>query len=95
MLWIEFGTYYIISGNNLIIRSGPMKYTIEIDSITSITRKTDVLASPALSIKRLLIKHKKSYTGIYISPLDEDKFIESINPDFRLENSSSGQTIIK
>jgi len=84
ILSIYFNTYYEISEQDVFIRSGIMKQRIPLESIKEMKKVTDILSSPALSSKRILIKHRKSYIGVQISPLDRDEFIDLINERIHL-----------
>jgi len=67
-------TYYVFDDHTLVIRSGPMKKTIEFNSIKSIQKTSNPLAGPALSLQRIEIVY-----GLYkiamISPENRDQFI--------------------
>jgi hypothetical protein len=77
-LWMLFSTYYLINGSNLIIRSGPFKWKVDISTIQSITPTRSPLSSPALSLNRLEIKHG-SGSVVLVSPANQEKFIEALS----------------
>lgn len=84
---IWFRTRYIIQGKKLIVQSGLIKQSIEIQKITSIRETKSILSAPALSIERLEINYHPYETG-QISPRERDLFLEKIreiNPDIQLE----------
>lgn len=84
---IWFRTRYIIQGEKLIVQSGLIKQSIEIQKITSIRETKSILSAPALSIERLEINYHPYETG-QISPRERDLFLEKIreiNPDIQLE----------
>ena len=70
-------TRYTITANELIVRSGPIRWRIAVSDISAITPTHDPIASPALSLNRLRIEygHKKS---VLISPRDRDGFLRQI-----------------
>ncbi|WP_445509581.1 PH domain-containing protein [Rossellomorea marisflavi] len=74
MLWVCFTTYYLLSDTHLIIRYGPFKKTIPLDSITSVKKMSNPISSPALSLKRIEILYDR-YDMVLISPKDRDEFI--------------------
>lgn len=91
LMWLRFGTYYIIAGSRLLYRCGPIRGSIAILSVhTLIKNKTLwVGVKPALARKGIIIKYNK-YDDIYISPKDKDKFIEELlkrNGNIKIEES--------
>ena len=77
LLWLWFGTNYKIDDEDLIVRSGPFKSTIDIKSIKKLRATKTLLAGPALSIDRIEIQYKR-YDSVIISPKEKNKFIESL-----------------
>ena len=75
--WIWYGTYYTITGEHLRVSSGPFRQRVRLAEIRSITPSRDPLASPALSMDRLLIKYGRS-GFVLVSPLDSRRFREEI-----------------
>ena len=77
LLWLWFGTSYKIDDENLIVKSGPFKSTIDIKSIKKLRATKTLLAGPALSIDRIEIQYKR-YDFVIVSPKEKNKFIESL-----------------
>lgn len=81
-------TDYTITNDKLIIRCGALyRMDLPIHKIISITKKSSILSSPALSLKRIGIRYGK-YRRVYISPTDQDIFIrelQNINPKIHIE----------
>lgn len=77
LLWLWFGTNYKIDDEDLIVRSGPFKSTIDIKSIKKLRATKTLLAGPALSIDRIEIQYKR-YDSVIVSPKEKNKFIESL-----------------
>ncbi len=77
ILWILRGTFYILDGKILTVRSGPFKWRVPIDEITGITPTHNPLSSPALSLDRLRIEYGNG-RSIMISPENKDEFIADI-----------------
>ena len=75
--WVFLSTNYTIAGDVLIIRGGPFRWKIDIDSITSITPTSNPLSSPALSLDRLRIEYAKG-RAIMISPKDREEFLAEL-----------------
>lgn len=75
--WMFTTTAYVISGNDLRLRSGPVRMTIPIDRITRISRGSWVGAAIALSLSRIEIQYGR-FQSILISPEDSRAFIQAI-----------------
>jgi hypothetical protein len=80
-------TYYLISGNDLIVRSGFFyNTTIDIHSIQRIAETHNPLASPAASLDRLAVYYGQN-GFIILSPKDKIEFIShlrSVNPKIEI-----------
>ena len=76
-------TYYIINGNDLIIKCGFMiNMIVHIDQIKKVAKTHNPLSSPAASLDRLAIYYNKS-GYVMVSPKDKMDFINQlteINP---------------
>lgn len=70
-------TSYVISGNELRIKCGPMKMLVSIDSISWIANSHSLVSSPALSLSRLAIQYGR-FKEVLISPADRQGFIRAI-----------------
>jgi hypothetical protein len=79
LTWIFFGTHYVLNHQSLSYTSGPFRGKIEIASIREIIvgQTLWVGLKPATARKGLLIKYNK-YDELYISPITNASFIESI-----------------
>jgi len=89
MIWILYGTHYTFRGDNLVVRSGPFRWTINIHEIISLTPTRNPLSSPACSLDRLRIELTKSKFGMMISPLEKEQFLDELvlrNPALVIEN---------
>jgi hypothetical protein len=75
-MWLT--TYYFVDENNLIIKFGPFKKIIPLDTIKFVRKTTNPLSSPALSLKRLEIVHGYD-NSVLISPIHRDEFIEILS----------------
>jgi hypothetical protein len=78
-------TYYIISGKDLIVKSGFLiNLTIKIESITKIVETNNPISSPAVSLDRIAIYFTTpglSYTksdSVMISPRRKMEFIRQL-----------------
>ena len=77
IMWLWFGTYYEINGNQLQVVGGPFRWKIDIMTMKSIRKTRNPLSSPALSLNRLEIHHGKWGT-VMISPKNEEEFCETL-----------------
>lgn len=79
LLWIYFGTEYIIQEQKLLYKSAFIKGEIDIQKIREITkgRTTWIGLRPATATNGLLIKFN-TYDEIYISPKDHEAFIDAL-----------------
>lgn len=80
MIWLLLGTNYTVDRGIVRIVSGPFRWKVPIDEITSVTATRNPLSSPALSLDRLSIRYGKR-RRIMISPADKAGFLEAIGHD--------------
>lgn len=73
-------TKYTIDGDELLVRSGPMRWRIDIRSITRLERTGDPTSGPALSLDRVRIEYAKNGKpkAILVSPADKEGFIAAL-----------------
>ena len=87
-LYLYNTTRYNIYGKQLEVSCGFFYYKmVQIDTISSIKKVTDVFAAPATSIYRLLITYNNKEC-VAISPMHKLDFIQTltnINPAIRIE----------
>jgi len=74
---IMFSTHYTVDRGILRIASGPYRFKVPINQITSVKASRSPLSSPALSMERLLIRHGKR-RRIMVSPADKAGFLDAI-----------------
>ena len=71
-------TYYVINGNDLIIKSGfIINMTIKIDTIRKIVETHNPLSSPAVSLDRIAIYYNYN-DSVMISPKNKLIFIDHL-----------------
>lgn len=71
-------TDYTIKDDKLFIRCGVLfRQTLPISKISEITHKSTILSSPALSAKRIGLRHGKT-NWVYVSPENQNDFIASL-----------------
>ena len=76
ILWILYGTNYTLFDQVLDIRSGPFKFRVPLEEVTSVEPSQDPISSPACSLDRLLIRYGRRQ--ILISPKDRLEFLDEL-----------------
>jgi hypothetical protein len=76
---LMLGTYYMVDGDTLIIRSGPVRFKVSVSQIESVKASRSLLSSPAMSLDRLLIRYGKR--RILVSPEDKTGFLKAIGQE--------------
>lgn len=91
-------TYYAISGNFLVVKSGfVVNKKIDINTIIIVSETNSVISAPAASFDRLEIIYNQ-HNSILISPMDKTEFIEHIkriNPRIEILYKSEKDAVIK
>lgn len=72
--WIWFATGYWINQSRIVVRSGPLRWTVKLADVTRIRETRNPLSSAALSLDRLEIRYAR-FNMIFISPLDKERFL--------------------
>ena len=88
LVWLWFSTGYEVSGDLLIIRSGPFKKSIPIKDINKITQTNNLMASFALSLDRLEITYGSKFGMVVVSPKDKVGFVSLLkrsNPRIKVD----------
>ena len=80
MVWLLLGTHYTVDRGYIRIVSGPFRWKVPIDEISSVSETRNPLSSPALSLDRLSIRYGKR-RRIMISPADKAGFLKAIGYD--------------
>jgi membrane protein YdbS with pleckstrin-like domain len=70
-------THYTVDNNTLRIVSGPFRWTVLINQISSVSASKSPLSAPALSLDRLEIRYGKR-RRIVVSPADRKGFLSAI-----------------
>lgn len=79
-LWVLISTKYMVTQDELRVQSGPFKWVIARKDIASITETRNPLATPALSLDRLLICYEND-KKIMVSPEDKESFLKALAED--------------
>ncbi len=80
MVWLLIGTHYTVDRGVIRVVSGPFRWKVPVDEITSVQSTRSPLSSPALSLDRIRIRYGKR-RRIMISPADRDGFLRAIGRD--------------
>ena len=91
LIWVWFGTGYRIENETIKIKNGPFKWMVNIQDINSISKRKSLLATPSLSVDRLVLHYGK-YGEMLLSPKGESEFIELLltkNPQIKLDETIS------
>lgn len=75
VVWILYGTCYLLSDDVLVIRSGPFRWRVPLDAIEEVFPTRNPLSSPACSLDRLHIRYAGSRFGVMVSPRDKSEFL--------------------
>ncbi len=78
MVWVLYGTGYTIAPDRLIIRCGPLAFSVILNGIVSIIPTRSPWSSPACSLDRLKINYGVSRQTVMISPEDKAGFLSAI-----------------
>jgi hypothetical protein len=76
VVWTFTRTFYVLTATELLIRSGPFRWSIPFTDLREVRPTRNPLSSPALSLDRLEIRH--AYGAIMISPEDKRGFLEDL-----------------
>ena len=88
--WLAFGTHYVVTNKNLVVRSGPLKRTVTLESIQSVRATRAFLSAPALSMNRIELSVRGG-SPVVISPVDRPRFLSilaSMVPGVSIEGLS-------
>ena len=78
--WVLYGTHYRVDEREVLVRSGPFRWRIPLDAITSVTPTTNPLSSPACSLDRLRIAYRgpRGERALLVSPDDKAGFLAAL-----------------
>ncbi|MBT8135391.1 MAG: PH domain-containing protein [Gammaproteobacteria bacterium] len=82
LLWVRFGTYYVIADRVLHIYHGPYRWRIPLDQIEHVAPTRSCFSSPALSMERVKITYGGGKT-VMISPERQQEFLLAVSAETR------------
>jgi hypothetical protein len=78
MPWILYGTSYALTDEALLIRCGPFRRRVLLNTIQEVAPSRNPVSSPACSLDRLHIKYQGSRLGVLISPSNKRSFLQEL-----------------
>ncbi|MDB2438176.1 PH domain-containing protein [Hellea sp.] len=75
--WLYWATQYKVSATNISVHGGLFKINIPLDTIKSVKKTRNPMASPAFSLDRLEIAYGRNQK-VLISPKDKTGFLSDI-----------------
>jgi hypothetical protein len=81
MLWGCYNTRYEITPSDLVVRFGPFRTTLPLDTIVEVFPTRNPISAPAPSLDRLRIDYRKKSGGKWfalISPKDKEGFVRDL-----------------
>ena len=76
-VWLLRSTWYAVTQDKLIIRSGPFNWDVDYADITQIYPSRTLLSGPALSLGRLVIKRGRK-PSVVVSPENKESFLAEL-----------------
>lgn len=77
VVWLFLSTCYELDGRELVVRSGPLRWRIDLATVESVTPTRNPLSSPALSLDRLQIRYGKG-RFLLVSPVERNPFLNAL-----------------
>jgi len=76
-LWLLLDTNYTLTAEELLVRSGPLRWRIALGDVREVSPSGSWASSPALSLDRLRIRYGQG-RSILISPREKQRFIDAL-----------------
>ena len=76
-LWLLLDTNYTLTAEELLVRSGPLRWRIALGDVREVLPSRSWASSPALSLDRLRIRYGQG-RSILISPREKQRFIDAL-----------------
>jgi hypothetical protein len=78
LLWVFYGTYYLLTPAGLLIRCGPFRFRVPLREIDTVTPSTEAWSGPACSLDRIKIRWRDGRRAILISPAERQEFYRAL-----------------
>ncbi len=75
-LWICRTTYYVVTADDLLVRSSPFRKTVPLKSISALRGTRSARRGPALSLDRIEVLYGAK--SLVVSPRDKPGFVRAI-----------------
>lgn len=80
IVWMLTSTYYEVQDGTLRVVCGPLRKTIALADIESVSDSRSLISSPALSLDRLKIRYSGN-RWVLVSPKDKQGFRKALGQD--------------
>ncbi len=77
-LWMTYGTWYEVKESEVLMRSGPLFWRLQLEDIESVRPSRSLLAGPALALDRLAVHSRNRRIPVLISPVDRGAFLRDL-----------------
>ena len=78
MLWILYGTRYVIRDDDVLVRCGPFRTVVPLLEVDSVRPSRDPASGPACSLDRLLICWSQGRHRVLLSPDAKQDFLRAL-----------------
>jgi uncharacterized membrane protein YdbT with pleckstrin-like domain len=89
--WVWFKTGYTVTDTELRVQTGPFFWTVSLDKVREVKKTRNLWSSAALSLDRVAVKHGRFNEVIYVSPADEQGFLNMMRERCPQADVSDGQ----
>lgn len=76
-LWLLLDTNYALTADELLVRSGPLRWRIALGEVHEVSPSGSWASSPALSLDRLRIRYGNG-RSILVSPREKQRFVDAL-----------------
>lgn len=87
-LWVLLRTDYELTGEELLVRSGPFRWRVPLRDIRAIEPSRSWLSGPALALDRLRIDHGCG-RSVLVSPKERGRFLEALSRSAALSRAAA------
>jgi hypothetical protein len=77
LLWVLYGTRYVLTRNRLLVRCGPFRVGIPLGDIQAVMPTRNLYSSAALAVDRLHVQTRRG-NGVFISPAERLRFLRDL-----------------
>ncbi len=77
LLWVLYGTRYVLTRDRLLVRCGPFRAGIPLQEIQAVVPARNLYSSAALALNRLHVQTRQG-GGVFISPAERLRFLRDL-----------------